>query len=62
MREGALSELLHADDLVLICEILERLWNNFSKWKKAFLSKGLRVNLGKNQGNGLWRHHKGWLV
>ena len=31
--EGALSELLYADDLVLMNETIERLRNKFLKWK-----------------------------
>ena len=32
-REGALCELLYADDLVLMSEIIEGLRNKFLKWK-----------------------------
>ena len=39
-REGALSEFLYADDLVLMSETIE----GVLKWKEAFESK---VNLGK---------------
>ena len=46
-REGALSELLYADDLFLMSETTEGLRNKFIKWKEAFESKGLKVNLGK---------------
>ena len=35
-REGALSELLYADDLVLMSETIERLRNKFFKWVEAF--------------------------
>ena len=35
LPEGALSELLYADDLVLISEIIEGLRNKFLKWKRA---------------------------
>ena len=45
-REGALSELLYADDLVLMSETIEGLRNKFLKWKEAFDSKCLNVNLG----------------
>ena len=48
-REGALSELLYADVLVLMSETIEGLWNKFLKWKEAFESKGLKVNLGKTK-------------
>ena len=32
-KEGALSELLYADDLVLMCEIIEGLRNKFLRWR-----------------------------
>ena len=35
-REGVLSELLYADDLVLMSETIERLRNSFLRWKEAF--------------------------
>ena len=47
VRGGALSELLYADDLVLMSETIEGLWDKFRKWKEASVSKGLKVNLGK---------------
>ena len=43
--EGALSELLYADDLILMNERINGLRNKFLKWKEAFESKGLKVNL-----------------
>ena len=46
-RGGALSELLYADDFLLMSETIERLRKMFLKWKEAFESKGLKVNLGK---------------
>ena len=58
-REGALSELLYADDLVLMSETIEGLGNKFLKLKEPFESKGFKVNLMKNH---MWRHHKGWHV
>ena len=48
-REGMLSELLHADDLVLMSETIERCWNKFLKWKEDFESKRLKNNLGKTK-------------
>ena len=35
-RDGALSELLFADDLVLMSQTIEGLENKFLKWMKAF--------------------------
>ena len=49
LPECALSELLYADDLVLMSETIEGLGNKFLKWKKAFERKGLKVNLGKTK-------------
>ena len=46
-REGALSELLYVDDLVMMSETMEGLGNKFIKWKQAFESMGLKVNLEK---------------
>ena len=47
LPEGALSELLYADDLVMMSETIEGLRDMFINWKEAFESKGLTVNLGK---------------
>ena len=38
-REGAQSELLCADDIVVMSETIERLANMFYKWKVDFDSK-----------------------
>ena len=46
-REGALSELLYVDDVVLMSETIEGLRNKFLKCKEAFESMGLKVNLAK---------------
>ena len=46
LPEGALSELLHADDLVPMSDAFEGNSNKFLKWKEAFESKGLKFNLG----------------
>ena len=37
-RDGALSELLYADDLVQMSETIEGLRKKFLKWKEAFES------------------------
>ena len=47
-KECVLSELLHADDLVLINETIERLMNKFMKWKSSE-NKSLKVILGKTK-------------
>ena len=56
-RDGVLSDMLHADDLVLMSETIVGLRNKFLKWMEAFGSKGL--NVWENQGSSQQRHHKG---
>ena len=46
-REGVLSELLYAEELVLMSESMEALRNEFLRWKEAFESKSMKVNLRK---------------
>ena len=48
-REDALSELLYADDLVLMSETIEGLMNKFFKWKEAFERNCVKVNLGRQR-------------
>ena len=48
-RGDALSGMLYADDLVLMSETIEGLRSKFLKWKEAFESKGLKVNLVKTK-------------
>ena len=48
-REGAQSELLYADDLVLMSETIDGNRDKFIKWKEAFESKRLKDNLGKTK-------------
>ena len=45
VRNGLMGEMLYADDLVLTSETMEGLREKFWKWKEAFESKGLKVNL-----------------
>ena len=47
VRNGLMSELFYADDLVLTSEMIERLREKFWKWKEAFETKRLKVNLSK---------------
>ena len=42
-----LCNLMYADDLDLISEIIEGLRNKSFKWSEAFESQDLRVNLGE---------------
>ena len=55
--EGALSELLYADDIVLRSETIKRHKDKFLKWEVPFEWMGW-----ENQGNGQRRHNNGWLV
>ena len=55
-RECTLSELLYADDLVLISETFKGLRNTLLKWKEAFESKCLKDNICQ------WQHKKGCHV
>ena len=48
-QDRVLGQLLYADDLVLVSEAIEGLRNEFIKWKEAFESKCLKVNLGKTK-------------
>ena len=62
LPEGALSELLSSDYLVLMSETIEGLRNKFLECKEVFRSKGLKVNLGKTKVMVCLQHHKGWIV
>ena len=48
-RKEWMRQILYADDLVLMGEIMEELRENFDEWREAFESKGMRVNLGKTK-------------
>ena len=48
-REGLMNEIFYADDLVLMSESMENLKEKFLRWKEAFESKGLKVNLKKTK-------------
>ena len=48
-REGLLNEILYADDLVLMSENLEDLRERFQRWRHAFKSKVLRINIRKTK-------------
>ena len=48
-REGLMNEILCADDLVLMNASIENLKEKFLKWKEAFESKRLKINLKKTK-------------
>ena len=37
------------DDLELVSEIIDGLWNKFRRWMEAFESKGLKDKFGKTK-------------
>ena len=49
VRNGLMSEMFYADDLILTSETMEGLRAKFWKWKEALESKGLKVNLGETK-------------
>ena len=49
LPEGGLSELLYAGDYVPMSETIEGLRNKLLKWKEAFESRGLKVNVEKTK-------------
>ena len=49
VRNGLMSDMFYADDLILTSETMEGLREKFWKWKEAFESKGLKVNIGKTK-------------
>ena len=48
-REGLMKEVLYADDLVLMSEMMKGLKKRFLKWRSALESKGLNVNFKKTK-------------
>ena len=52
-------ELLYADDLALTAETAEELIKRLNEWKDNTESKGMRVNVNKNQGYDKWRTAEG---
>ena len=49
VRNGLLSEMLYTDDLVLMSKTKAVLREKFWKWKEAFESKGLKVNIERTK-------------
>ena len=46
-RSGLPSELLYADDLVLMAPTMEQFGRRMAEWTDSLLDKGLKVNAGK---------------
>ena len=48
-RSGLPSELLYADDLVIMAPTMEQLGRRVADWRPSLLGKGLKVNAGKSK-------------
>ena len=48
-RSGLPSELLYADDLVIIAPTIEQLGRCVADWRASLLCQGLKVNAGKSK-------------
>ena len=48
-RSGLPSELLYADDLVIMAPTMEQLGRRVADWRASLLGKGLKVNAGKSE-------------
>ena len=46
VRSGPPSELLYADDLVIMAPTMEQLGRQVADWRASLLGKGLNVNAG----------------
>ena len=49
VRSGLPSELLYADELVLMAPTMEQLGIRVAEWSASLLDKGLNVNAGKSK-------------
>ena len=47
-RSGLPSELLYADDLILMAPTMEQFGRRVAEWRACLLDKGLKVNAGKS--------------
>ena len=48
-RSGFPSELMYADDLVLMAPTMEHLVRRVAEWRASLLDKGLKVNAGMSK-------------
>ena len=48
-RNGLPSELLYADDLVLIAPTMDQLGRRVAEWRASLLDKGFKLNTGKSK-------------
>ena len=49
VRSGLSSELLYADDLVLLTPTMEQLGRRVAEWRASLLDKGMKVNARKSK-------------
>ena len=59
-RSGLPSELLYADDLVIMAPTMEQLGRRVADWRASLLGKGLKVNAAKSKVI-LWERSTGKL-
>ena len=48
-KSGVPSDLLHADDLLLMAPRMDQLGRRVAEWRASLLDKGLKVNAGKSK-------------
>ena len=48
-RSGLPSELLYADDLVIMAPTMDQLGRRVADWRASLLGKGLKVTVGKSK-------------
>ena len=48
-RSGLPSDLLYADDLVIMAPTMEQLGRRVADWRGSLVGKGLKVNAGKSE-------------
>ena len=48
-RSGLPSELMYADDLIIMAPTMEQLGRRVAYWRAGLLGKGLKVNAGKSK-------------
>ena len=48
-RSGLPSELMYADDLVIMAPTMEQLGRRVAGWRTNLLGKGLKMNAGKSK-------------
>ena len=48
VRSGLPSELLYADDLVIMAQTMEQLGRRVTEWRASLLGKGFKVHAGKS--------------